>query len=1080
MRRRQKHQRSFQRPRSPPAKLSRNGLSILTDPGDGGTYNIGVTQDITLPGQAAPISIQNKDSEGKAITQTFEVQAPRWSLEAKDIHSTYPPQGHADDPRILPHVVLNDPHLPWERSVGEEDDGFNQVPWLAVLVFEPDELQVGQEVLQGRKLKVSPTRAISVTIQDILDTKNASVPIDSIDSTDISLDKATSTNAIFLKSSLFWPLWDLEPSGPPQINLQRYKYLAHVREVNSSGGAITNLGDENGLYSIVVSHRTGPLSNAVPKTVIAHLVSLDGLKENIHPTNIKDYVGLISLFSWQYQCLPPSSVDFPSQMESMGLQAAMLRPTGFDTVHDNPWLSARLANGYSMVRHRLANGETTVAFMRGPLSPVPVPYPILPSRAAGSGQDAGAWPSESFYSTDYQILDSDLGIADISYATAWQLGRAMAMADRSFSQALVNFRNEAHSMALAGAKAEYLGSKGSYKSRMDVLNGLHDLIAALSDVSNLDHLSTKKRSMRTTAAHVDLSLDNPELQVLYEQHLVMAVQKLTGVPLSSNDPGELKFETSSNWPVLIEWLLDRMKLLNLPAIYLVNMPENLPKESIRFFHLDQNWVAAQIDGALSVGNVLSRPDAEGPQTTLLDKVRQEIKAHFALYIKAAPNVAALCPNGGFFMRSTVVKSFPDLIITSANANTQVLSTWSLAEDVLVTWMRRSDSPNVKPSKTAIIISQPPHQQRFALGSSLKKDALIFPYNKVYTIPKDAPEGVWGATGVVDNFAPPHNPKGSNGTQLPIYDWDSRTIQVQNLADTVLKVLQAKMTVGFDLTTTLTSAVMALQLNDPVYQLRFEEPTSGEWGPSAMYGSHFKPIQAARASTVEAPKASLVTKPTKPVAAPSPVGISKGDTSLSVSDIRPPHVPPCPRLPPYMVSAGPISETSPPGFSSCLSLDVFANQPSRNPGGIPTSIYFLDIVFSLKPKNAKPGLKVRSISISFPVGSPSGNPGSVPILTQKYDGPGPIMLGNSRFNAVLSPTVSPGSRQTSLVITLSPRTMSDTVLFDSNPDFSCLLRQVAVDTTTTGSVAFTLTEQYILPSGSNATAQSSLSVAKVAS
>ena len=76
-------------------------------------------------------------------SQGFEVKAPRYTLRDSSIHSVYSPQGHAEHIEILPHVVLNDPFLPWTRKVREVADPAkerNRVPWLALLVFTQEEL----------------------------------------------------------------------------------------------------------------------------------------------------------------------------------------------------------------------------------------------------------------------------------------------------------------------------------------------------------------------------------------------------------------------------------------------------------------------------------------------------------------------------------------------------------------------------------------------------------------------------------------------------------------------------------------------------------------------------------------------------------------------------------------------------------------------------------------------------------------------------------------------------------------------------------------------------------------------------
>jgi hypothetical protein len=66
------------------------------------------------------ISVPYNEAQGTddITPQEFEVIAPQFSLDPKLINSYYPPDGHQDEARILPHLVINDPHFPWERSPG--------------------------------------------------------------------------------------------------------------------------------------------------------------------------------------------------------------------------------------------------------------------------------------------------------------------------------------------------------------------------------------------------------------------------------------------------------------------------------------------------------------------------------------------------------------------------------------------------------------------------------------------------------------------------------------------------------------------------------------------------------------------------------------------------------------------------------------------------------------------------------------------------------------------------------------------------------------------------------------------------
>jgi hypothetical protein len=152
------------------------------------------------------------------------------------------------------------------------------------------------------------------------------------------------------------------------------------------------------------------------------------------------------------------------------------------------------------------------------------------------------------------------------------------------------------------------------------------------------------------------------------------------------------------------------------------------------------------------------------------------------------------------------------------------------------------------------------------------------------------------------------------------------------------------------------------------------------------------------------------------------------------------------------------------------LRVFANVPPPITIPLPTTLgYYADIVFALQNNTTNPGLQVRSLAIKIPVANLSppskfSNTTTVSLLTQSYDGPGPIMLSNQRFNATLGSEYSADSGQNYLLINILPRSFSGLVIFDDNPDFSCLLRQVAIDGSTRGNVPFTLLEGYTLASG----------------
>lgn len=72
----------------------------------GPAYRVGVEQTVEAPNEETILELKGG--------QEFVVQAPRFALPTGSVYSVYPPPGYSDDHRILPHVVLSDPHLPWE------------------------------------------------------------------------------------------------------------------------------------------------------------------------------------------------------------------------------------------------------------------------------------------------------------------------------------------------------------------------------------------------------------------------------------------------------------------------------------------------------------------------------------------------------------------------------------------------------------------------------------------------------------------------------------------------------------------------------------------------------------------------------------------------------------------------------------------------------------------------------------------------------------------------------------------------------------------------------------------------------
>jgi len=746
----------------------------------GGVYDIEVRQHIAHPEDRA-------QELNPRSTQAFNVNAPRFTLPPGIVHSTYPPQGLGDHNNVLPHMVFNDPHLPWEqegspkqeiadaeeRNKPDGQEPRNIVPWVALLTFTEDELKLDPKDLKKRsqgglfpeeaqipsKSEPAPidreqdkaTFAVQLTMGEYLemggDDGSAKPPAATVaipirdDEEDAKIDRSTQVSVIFPTPKYARDLFasygddgarkpDVEKNEDGKVvkvnspDLSRYAYLAHVRNVNTKN--IANAGlDDNGLYSIVHAHRSGPLDLKTAKPVVVHLVSLEGVEENLKfPLDDKKRVALVSLYSWTYLCLPPDEVNFVDSMRHIGFSIednkCWLRTTDEVIAKlSNPInvgkppseLTARLAkrmeDGFCLQRYMLHTGEETMAFYRGPLTPCWV-SPVTESW----------WPFQSNFSTDYQVLDRGVGVMDITYSAAWQLGRTLGIANQAFTAALVRLRASIQTTgrrdALKKLAPQNVNSKAetlaSVRSSLDVVGalGASDLLGKPHSRLHAKHsiVDPRRPLVFRRSGNESHASSQTVLKSLVQNRIAVAATRAgsaqgTGPSLAPSGSDEvfipfndINVPNNTDWQLVQSWILDNMFLKNIPAHYLLPDPSYLPPETIRFFYIDNNWMDAFIDGALSIGNHLNRAD---------DVVRQSFKRNLNRYFettlhdkKGSPlNYHPQIPCFGFLLRSAVVKAFPDLQIRAPWAARDGMSTSKFPFGQL--WVSRNGvSPCDKP------------------------------------------------------------------------------------------------------------------------------------------------------------------------------------------------------------------------------------------------------------------------------------------------------------------------------------------------------------------------------------------------
>jgi hypothetical protein len=1038
----------------PPLDPGYEELNSFYKPGlIAGPHTIKVSQNIAAPaGSTGP-----DHSLVLSSTQKFNVVAPRYSLPSGEIHSIYPPQGHADHLDILPHVVVTDPLLPWERigSPSEnshpsppDEEQRNRVPWLALLTFTQDEVRLPTAQLAGDGRTFpsdqvqSTTMAINMTINDLWNAKAGTV-VTPISQNDIDKpDGTTKADFVFVPSALFTshvstcdPKTGLPVPGQIKPDVDRYKYLSHVRRINTAGMAVAGVED-NGIFGVIVSHRVGPLGITQPQTVVCHLVSIEGVEEFLTLPISAQYVGLCSLYSWSYQCLPSDSVNFYDGLRSIGRGADVLRVspstyqpliTSADSTKQR--VGQRLRDGFTMSRYRVQTAETTAAIWHGPFVPTTVAYPLA---------EKSIWTSQSNFSTDLQILDKEIGILDITYSTAWQLGKTLAIQDQSFASAYSRLRSTIHDMAWQSAKAEVLGNR--HITTLDVLPRLADnvrLLETLHTITSEGPTPLNRWHRKSDMPREDLSFWSPPIRETFPKQALKTAQRLAASDGDANGGSplynELNRPNSPDWALVLKWVLDKLFFIDIPAHYLVTDPGNLPVESLRFFAIDRNWTDAFLDGALSIANHLEQTE---------DTVREAIKTQIQTYLGTTDPVLGYkppVPTYGFFLRSQIVTQFPDLIVTAprekGNLEPPILRQVNLSTDVMLVLFDRMPS---SPDFATLTFTQPPHQQCFSASVDVNPNSFKTSYKKIYTT-TDQPSGgkrkeplgecIWtkGGTLPTDHF--------------PVFDWDTRLLIFPNFAQDVLDFLNKNSAPGAFADDTATSALMGIQLNDPMYQMEIDLPTS---------------LSADL-------KAVSTTSSSGPLPRPKPIVSQLAQRTLVLSQLHTPRLPPkrispgmrSHKLPSFQYVTRTTRKMLPPPHHKTLRAPTFHPVITAIGGpppqftlscypvasassSIPTQAgYGIDLVFAVNNTGSLSNLQLQEIFLEIPLGVTDPHSDNPP-LTVNYTGSGGVMLSNLRWNV----RVQLGDK--ALYVRLLPRSTKGSIPVGQNLEMGFILNQVDVN------------------------------------
>jgi hypothetical protein len=318
------------------------------------------------------------EAEVCATRAEFFVGGERFSLAPADVHSVYPPEGSRGDHG---HSL---PHIALRRDTlpwERKADG-TSTPWLALILLNAEE--AARHRLETVTLDECRRRIGGMLVLEPGQAGTDQVQLLEIDSSLI----------------------------PTRGELAS---LCHVRGELASGGLTE-------CVAVVVSRR---LPHEGRNTV--HLVSLEDRYQGDTLVGGAQFCTVVSLKSWSFTC----EKDKRDESESLAhlfqkLDGSWLRiPPDEKTAPAEPYIS----RGRVPLPHRFRTGESGVSFYAGPLFPGP-PSPEDPVNLPAGSAD------------ELLVYHERLGMLDITYAAAWELGRLLALEHREVEIALSAWRRQ--------------------------------------------------------------------------------------------------------------------------------------------------------------------------------------------------------------------------------------------------------------------------------------------------------------------------------------------------------------------------------------------------------------------------------------------------------------------------------------------------------------------------------------------------------------------------------------------------------------------------------------------------------------
>lgn len=337
--------------------------------------------------------------------ESFYVTGRAYTLGADEVFQVSPAGEECGDfSHTLPFLVLEDKTLPWERKISP-DMGEVPVPWMALIVLSSGEV-LHEEDMSVEELLKGPTAGCFFP------------------------DKKTLPEAVLEKGGDMCHVVEVSRECYEAVmpGLEDMIWLTHVKKVNLADTE-DEIAAKEGEFAVVMANRFVPTGEREPIKNRVHLVSMTGMAGGV-PGGY-ERIRLVSLYHWDIYSSKEEGASFSRLIEGLKKNTGII---GCGSSGEF------LQKGYVPKKHFTRSGEITYSLYRGPLIPYDNGESSIPHRAMADG---------------YLIYDPRMGIFDVSYSAAFQMGRLIALSRKGIGgvmeQIRRSFKQDRHKKLLRGA-----------------------------------------------------------------------------------------------------------------------------------------------------------------------------------------------------------------------------------------------------------------------------------------------------------------------------------------------------------------------------------------------------------------------------------------------------------------------------------------------------------------------------------------------------------------------------------------------------------------------------------------------------